>query len=316
MTPGKAIPICNYENAMTEWPRESRLRASNRVNAYQSIAGIPKELLRDVETSEAFSLLTRALAKALNNKAAPEETLAQLTTMITESSPLGDYDEFMQHVALAIAGIAVLRDAPTRDTWEYLWSLAWHSAPLETYLPQAVIVSASETGFRDQFFMIAKHVVEAAIRNPGRRAFPQERSAGASLRAHWEEQPQLSTLWLMHFDQSLHAVGRDDDHVLSIVAQIDLAYFVKLLALYDYPDPVENALTWCGAVWNFELWKELIAVAPPSFDTRAQWNGSLILPLLLKIGREQFAIDLRPDASVDEVSKATADIKNLASEVA
>jgi hypothetical protein len=90
---------------------------------------------------------------------------------------------------------------------------------------------------------------------------------------------------------------------------------LRLLALYDYPDPVAHALMWCGVPWRFERWRAVASVAPAAFEGRAKWSGSLILPLLLAIARDQFQFGLGHEPTPNRVSEATNDIKNLAAEV-
>ncbi|MBU2859041.1 hypothetical protein HF290_00960 [Acidithiobacillus ferrooxidans] len=307
----------NTEGAMVEWPQERRYRLSNPVHVpQQRLADIPANLLREVEATGAFTALIQALVDAFKEKVDPREKLAELSAAIDQQNTFGDYDETVRQVVLALAGIAALRKTPTREMWEYLWSLAWHSAPLETFLPQAVIAASTETTFRDQFFVIARNIVEVAAQNPGRRAIQREKKTGGNQREHWQRHPQLSALWRGGFEHSFHAVGSDDDHVLSIVAEIDVAEFVRLLALYDYPDPVAHALMWCGASWRFERWKAVASVAPAAFGEQAKWNGSLILPLLLGIARDQFQFGLGHEPTPNQVSEATNDIKSLAAEVA
>lgn len=311
-----AMATLNAEAAMVEWPQERRHRLGNLVCVPQRLADIPAGLLREVEGTSAFTALIQALVDAFNEKADPQAKLADLSASINQPDAFGDYDETVRQVVLALAGVAALRKTPTREMWEYLWSLAWHSAPLETFLPQAVIAAATEAVFRHQFFAIARSVVKEAAQNPGRRAIQREKEVGANLREHWQKHPQLSDLWRVNFGHSFHAVGRDDDHVLSIVAEIDTAEFVRLLAFYDYPDPVAHALTWCGAPWRFERWRAVAAVAPAAFGERAKWSGSLILPLLLAIARDQFQFRLGREPTPDQVSEATDGIKRLAAEVA
>ena len=300
---------------MVEWPQERRHRLSNPVRVPQRLADIPTDLLHEVEGTSSFTALVQTIADAFNEKADPQSKLNDLSAGVGRPDAFGDYDEIVRQVVLALAGVAALRKTPTREMWEYLWSLAWHSAPLETFLPQAVIAAANEAAFRDRFFAVARSVAEEAARNPGRRAIQREKELGANLREHWQKHPQLSALWRGNFGRS-HAVGRDDDHVLSIVAEIDAAEFVRLLALYDYPDPVAHALMWCGASWQFERWRAVASVAPTAFGERATWNGSLILPLLLAIARDQFQFGLGREPTPSQVSEATNDIKSLAAEVA
>jgi len=290
-------------------------RLSNPVRVPQRLADIPTGLLREVQATSAFTALIQALVDAFNEKADPKAKLTELSADIDQPEAFRDYDEIVRQIVLALAGVAALRKTPTREMWEYLWSLARDSAPLATFLPQAVIAAATEGTFRDHFFAVARSVVEEAARNPGRRV-QREKEVGGNLREHWQKHPQLSALWGGNFERSFHAVGHDDDHVLSIVAEIDVAEFVRLLDLYDYPDPVANALMWCGAPWRFERWRAVASVAPIAFGERAKWSGALILPLLLGIARNQFQFGLGREPTLNQVSEATNDIKSLAAEVA
>jgi hypothetical protein len=301
---------------MVEWPQERRRRLGNPVHVPQSLADIPVGLLREVEETSAFAALIQTLSDAFNEKADPQAKLTELLAGIDQTGAFGDYDEIVRQAVLALAGVAALRKTPTREMWEYLWSLAWHSGPLANFLPQAVIAAASEATFRVQFLAVARTVVKEAAQNPGRRAIQREKEVGANLREHWQKHPELSALWRGNFDHSFHAVGRDDDHVLSIVAEIDTAEFVRLLTLYDYPDPVAHALMWCGAPWRYERWRAMASGAPAAFGERGKWNGSLILPLLLAIARDQFQFGLGREPTPNQVSEATNAIKSLAAEVA
>jgi len=311
-----AMTTLNAEAGMVEWPQERRQRLGNPLGVQQRLADIPPGLLREVEASRAFTTLVEDMVEAFKEKADPQAKLIELSAGIDQPEAFGDYDEAVRQVVLSLAGVAALRKTPTREMWEYLWSLAWHSATLADFLPQAVVAAATDAMFRDQFVVVARGVVEEAAKNPGRRAIQREKDLGASLKEHWQKHPQLSALWRGSFERSFHAIGRDDDDVLSIVAEIDTAEFVRLLALYDYPDPVAHALMSCGAPWRFERWKAVASVAPAAFGERAKWNGSLILPLLLAIARNQFQFGLGREPAPNQVSQASNDIKSLAAEIA
>ncbi|MGA2366520.1 MAG: hypothetical protein ABSG12_13625 [Steroidobacteraceae bacterium] len=308
--------MLSEEATLVEWPQERRHRLSNPVRVSHRLADIPSDLLREVEGTDSFKALIQAMIDAFNDKADPGTKIVELSTRVDQPDAFRDYDETVRQVVLALAAREALRRTPTREMWEFLWSLAWHSGPLEIFLPQVVIAAASEVAFRNQFFVVARGVVEEAAQNPGRRAIARERGIGANHREHWQEHPQLSDLLRGNFGHTFHAVGRDDDHVLSIVAEIDVSEFVRLLVLYDYPDPVAHALVWCGAQWRFERWRAVASAVPVAFDERSVWNGSLILPLLLAIARDQFQFGLGRSPDPMEVSETTADIKRLAAEVA
>jgi hypothetical protein len=306
----------NGDDVMVEWPQERRRRLDDRVGVQQRLADIPVGLLREIEATSGFTTLIHSVIDAFNQKADPQSKVKELRAGIDQSEAFADYDEIVREVVLALTGVAAFRRVPTREMWEYIWSLAWHSAPLEIFLPQAVVAAATDAEFREQFLLAARSVVQEAAHNPGRRAIQREKDVGATLREDWQKHPKLSTLWRGNFGHSFHAVGRDDDHVLSIVAEVDTTEFVKLLALYDYPEPVAHALMWSGASWRFEQWRAVASVAPAAFGECSKWNGSLILPLVLAIARDQFQFGLGREPAADQVSEATNDIKRLAAEVA
>jgi hypothetical protein len=301
---------------MVEWPQEHYRRLSNTTHVQQRFENIPAALFQEIEGTTTFASMVRHVVDAFNKKTDPKSVVAELTTSIDEPEGFGDYDEFVRQVVLANASVAAFREIPTRAMWEYLWSLAWHSASLANILPEAIVAATAESEFRKQFLVVAREVVMEASKNSGRRAAEYEKDIGPNLRDDWKKHPQLSNLWRGNFDRSFRAVGRDDDGILSIIAEIDVSEFVQLLACYDYPDPVAHALTWCGAQWQFERWRAVAAVAPAAFEKDATWNGSLILPLLISIAREQFQFDLGREPSSNKVSEVTNEIRSLATEIA
>lgn len=301
---------------VVEWPQERRHRLDHPVRVPQRLVDIPESLLRKVKKASAFSALVQTLVLAFNEKADPQEKLSELLAGINRPETFGDYDEIVRQVVLALACVETIRETPTREMWAYLWSMAWHSRSLETFLPQAVIAATTEVKFREQFYMVARSVVEIAAKNPGRRAIQREKEIGANLRDYWKKHPKLSALWSGNFKHNLYSVTPDDDHVLSIVAEIDMVEFVRLLTLYDYPDPVAHALIWWGRSGQFERWSALASVAPAAFGEHGEWKGSLILPLLLTIARDQFQFGLGRDPTPNQISEATNGIKSLSAEVA
>lgn len=306
--------MLDAESVMVEWPQERQYRLSSPSLIQSRLEDVPANLLKEVEEIDSFSTLTQYVVDAFNKQINPEEFVAELSASVNETHAFGDYDEFLREVILARLSVAALRENPTPQMWKYLWSLAWHSSALEALLPQAVIIAATETEFRDQFFKVARGVIEEAADNPGRRAVRNEKKVGAQQRKHWQKHGQLSDLWRGNYDHSFHAVGCDDDEVLSIVAEIDITKFVELLTIYDYPNPVAIALEQCGVSRCFTRWKTLVEVVPTAFSEKAIWNGSLILPLLLTVAQDelQFAERLFPG----QVSETTDDIKGLAAEIA
>jgi hypothetical protein len=299
---------------MAEWPQERRHRASKPAMVSPRLADIPDGVLREAIATGAFLSLSQAVIDGFNAGAEPKVQRPELSARL-QSEDFVTYGESVRDALLALACADAFRQAPSREMWEFLWSLTWDSSSLPTLLEQAMISASADTAFRNSFFATAHHVVRHALENPGCRAIAKKNDSGANQREHWRKHPQLSALWRNNFSQSFDPFGRDDDHVLSIVVQIDTVEFIRLLEVFDYPDPVANALTWCGARWKFEYWEAMVTAAPKAFDEEGCWNGSLILPLLLSIAREQFQFPLRKDATDEQVSDATAEIANLTLEV-
>jgi hypothetical protein len=299
---------------MVEWPQERRHRLGKLAMVSPRLADIPDAVLREATASGEFLSLSEAVVDGFRVGADPRAQFANFSARL-QSKDFSAYGENVRDVLLALACAEAFRQAPSREMWEFLWSLTWDSSSLPTLLEQAMISASADAAFRSSFLATARAVLQYALENPGRRAIAREKDVGANLREHWRKNTQLSALWRNNFSHSFHAVGSDDDHVLSIVVQIDTAEFIRLLGVFDYPDPVVHALTWCGAGWKFEYWEAMVTAAPKAFDEEGCWNGSLILPLLLSIAREQFQFPLRNDATDEQASDATTEIANLALEV-
>ena len=217
---------------------------------------------------------------------------------------------------LILACVEALRQVPTASMWEYLWSLAWHSALLEHGLPDAVVAAASvDASFKAQFLAIASEIVKVVACTPGRRAISRDRSRAQQLRDDWKENPSLSSLWWGHMERDPFIFGRDDDRVLGIVADLDINVFVRLLEAFDNPYPVAAALT-ASRAWSFNRWQTLLSIAPVAFDPEGSWNGSTIVPLLLFMGREQLQDRPRQNASETELKAAADEIGSLTGEIA
>jgi hypothetical protein len=302
---------------MTEWPQERRHRLNERPQPRTRLADLSPQLIEAVQSSGPFASCVEALLEAFENARNPEDEISGLADRLGQPDAFADYDDIVRHAALGLVAVAALIREPSRQMWEYLASLAYFSAPLEGFLSQSVIAAvARDARFRDAFLGLARDVIEVAAREPGRRAFAREKGVGAHQRERWRERAQLSAVWQGRFDHSFHAVGRDDDHILAIVADIDTAAFVQLLGMYDFPDPVVHALTWCGAFWRFERWREIAAVAPAAFDQNATWTGSFVLPTLLLFAQQQGRVGLGHGPTDEQVLAATAEVNHVAAEVA
>ena len=300
---------------MVEWPQERRQRLSSAVSAGLRLADIPSAVLSEGTATSAFRTLTEAVVDGFTAGADPRTSFAELSAQL-QSKAFAAYGENVRDALLALAFVEAFRLAPSRELWEFLWSLTSDSSSLPILLEQATVYASADAAFKASFIATAHDLIRHALENPRRRAIGKRKGSAAEQRERWRKRPQLSALWRNNFSHGFDPFGRDDDHVLSIVVQMDTAEFIRLLDVFDYPDPVANALTWCGAGWKFEHWVAMMTEAPEAFDEEGCWNGSLILPLLVSIARDQFQFPLRKDATEEQVTVATTEIGNLAVEVA
>jgi len=308
------MAILHGDAVMAEWPQERRRRSSKPTIITLRLSDIPEEVLREARATGAFLSLVQAVVDGFNAGTDPKVQRPELSARL-QSEDFAAYGENVRDAILALACVEAFRQAPSREMWAFLWSLTSDSWSLPILLEQATVSASTDTAFRSSFIATARDVVRYALENPGHRAVSKRKGSGTDHREHWRKHPQLSALWRNDFLRGFDPFGRDDDHVLSIAVQIDIVEFIRLLEIFDYPEPVAIALTWCGAIWKFESWAAMVSAAPGAFDKEGRWNGSLILPLLLSIAREQFQFPLRNDATDQQVSDATAEIAKLALEV-
>lgn len=299
---------------MLEWPDERRVRLAGPQVPRTTLADFDPWLREEIRATPGFDRLVGTVEHAYQTTAPPQTTLDELVS--AAEAAFGDHDEAVRHIALAEACAFMLRGTPSRAVWEYLSSLEYHSSLLEMWLPQVVVAAAfDDQGFRAAFLVLAADIVKVAVENPGRRALPREKDVGAAFRQDWEERPFLSRLWFaQHLDRALFSIGRDDDGVLSIVAEIDLTAFMALLALYDHPTPVALALSFSPAMQTYDGWRRAVVAAPQAFQGSGDWTGSLVFPLLLTFARERLT-GVRRGAG-ESIEAITAEVKTLAIDIA
>jgi hypothetical protein len=269
------------EESMPEWPLERRARQNRATQRAPFVVVISDGTLNEESSQPTFDVLVEAILKAYDVRSGPESALSHLRELVRSlvGQDAGEASAESFDTRLVQACIEALRRVPTADTWEFLWSLAWHSASLKHGIRSAVVAAAAgDPSFKSSFLSIASDVVKNAANNPGRRAIPRERAHAKRLREDWREKPTLTRLWWSHFERDASVLFRDDDGVLSIVADLDLIAFVELLSLFDNPYPVVAALDAARARWSFSRWQALVSVAPVAFDDDGRWNGSAIPP--------------------------------------
>jgi hypothetical protein len=301
---------------MTEWPSERRARQDQQMRGVPSAYGMLDFSGIDEATRYKARELAGHIAAAYRDRAKPEATVGSLEEWLRTAEASGSALAPEQSAALAVACVEALKQTPTADLWEYLWSLAWHSAPLAHSLPQAVIAAVNaDASFMKAFARIAGEVVQNAVANPGRRSIAREKGLARHLHEDWKEHPALSRLWWGHLERGATFLQRDDDGIFGIMGSFDARAFAALLGMLDNPFTVLAALNASGACWRFDRWRELTAIAPPAFDPDGSWNGSAALPLLLYLGRTQLQPEMGRDISDADLKQAAEEIDGLIQDI-
>ena len=305
---------------MLEWPIKRQLHQDPSTEAAPLDVFLQTFRSSTALQGSKFQALVEAVTEALRLRSDPQDTIAHLSDWPNLFASEEEESIDPEGVVLAFACVKVLRTNPNAATWSYFWSLAWHSSILMDSLPMVVTTIAKEDlSFRSEFLEVAAAVVKEAAKNPGRRAIPRERELFPQLQVDWNENSSLLKIWWGLLEgRSLQF--RDDDGILRIVADIDLKAFMNLLSAFnDFPYPISAALEAAQANWSFSRWQDLFSLAPIAFDENKNWNGSMVIPLLLVIARDQVLQGKRKigaDSPENEVMKAEAEIENLAKEIA
>jgi hypothetical protein len=300
------------EMTMVEWPRTLRNRktASTEVSDETFAVAVQSAVAK---RGKDFSSIVDVLQEACRAGADPKETVSRLFALS------GKVSDEHSDVIPALVCVEALRQMPSADTWIFLWSLAWHSSPLEYILPRTVMTIAKEDPpFKSLFLEIAAGVIREMVANPGRRAIPGDRQLFSQLRDTWREKSSLDNIW-WGLREGGHMLFRDDDGVFRIVANLDPKAFIELLSMFDNPYPIPSALESAKAGWSFDHWKTLFSLAPLAFNENGTWNGSPIVPLLLVIARDQILeaqFRIGPQSSEDDLKDAATQIGTLAGEIA
>lgn len=305
---------------MLDWPikRQSRQRRSIRVP--------PELLFRDIDAAairhgEKLQNLVKAVIKACRLESDPKDTMSKLSLLLNSSGFMEKNGSCLSSsdLTLAIAFTKVLRTIPTASTWNYLWSLAWQVSSLEYALLRVVTATGKEDqSFKSLFLEIASEVVKEAAAQPGRSLILSKREEYSQLREDWKQNPSLTKIW-RGLGEGDCLLFRDDYGVFGIAADLDLGAFMCLLSEFDNPYPILAALQAAQAGWSYSRWQRLLQLAPAGFNDNGNWNGSLIVPLLLVIARDQVVqsqFGIGAHSSDEAIKGATTEIEILAKEIA
>ena len=306
------------KESVLKWPAERRA-AKERARRERAIVDDIATAIKNIEAFGAeLDHVVNAVVTGYREGAKPQAVVSVLETL-TRSAALPTEQEGFEtpgDLLLVLACVEALRRNPTASMWEYLWSLAHNSVLLENNISHGIIAAAGDAVFKEQFIRAASQVVRTAVNDPIRWIADHNKKIAQRLIDQWKKNPALLKLWFGYKSFDSVFLGHADDAALRIVADIDAATFVSLVATYGSPYPVVAALDASRARSSFDRWKLLLRMAPASFDQDGRWNGSSIVPLLFVIGRDQLRYSPGRNASEETFNGLAGEVQELATEIA
>jgi hypothetical protein len=216
---------------------------------------------------------------------------------------------------MTYACAASLANAPSLSTWGKVTGFKYNSWQLEHWLGEAMTAHASvNTSARDNYVALAREVFSGldnlTLKSRSDRINDERSGAWAS----WNErQNKLEEIWwglrgwhgFMNYTEELS--------LFQVFYELSPDEFIRTLSESSNPYLV-SALLFAAGIGAFSPrlseWKRMFAAAPVAFDDGGEWNGSILMPLLLVEARNQLlqarqASARTPDEIGQEISDAT-----------
>ncbi len=307
-------------NQADQWPSEWRAAASGIARDLGEAGSdeLTAEFVAAIESDPGFSRMVERLKAALNANM-PAKAIIEDFDGDNATDARQFQDPGRGSWPLAIAALSHFRKHPTAETWSALRRLGYYCAAFERDFDQLVrFVSKNDATFREIFLRVAGDVVGQAQCAPGRRANSRERNIYDALVKSWKAAPSLLELWWGLRGSSHYLSPGDDDGVLAIVAELDVALFMRHVATFDQPYSIQHALNAAGASRSMACWQRMVEVAPKAFEADGRWTTSSVLPLLLVIARNQLHdgyYQMAP-SEAQAGGASVADLQNVAKTIA
>lgn len=138
---------------------------------------------------------------------------------------------------------------------------------------------------RDQIREVAGKLVRDFTKNPASLVRPSDNAALAELHTQWSAKPNLQEIWFGVRANQYLTPFRGDWNIFDLLFETDIEYAVELMEEYRAPFQPAMILDLGAADPGryFAQWAKLTKAALPAFDENGDWNGRILLPLLLHI---------------------------------
>lgn len=244
--------------------------------------------------------------------------VAELERRASSISVQGDAHDQVDrtHLLMTLICAAALARNPSLEMWKEVRALKNNSWQLEHWLAVAMEAYAEgDLEARKAYIILATavfHALEKGVLISSSERHQRERSQAA---LYWTEcESKLDEIWwgLRRWD----FMNYSEEHSLFYVLnKFDSDRFIQTIAGSNNPYFVQSILLTAGVgIFSpkFSQWERFAVVAPSGFEQDGQWNGSVLLPLLLVEAHSQLAqaIHLLPafDATDENVSNVKREI--------
>ncbi len=297
-----------------QWPTE-RERSNAQLSEGHSLD--PKDELHRLMHASA-SGLPAAFHQAVEWIAQQGEDTAELKQRMSTLGSVPHFAEFPEVVNFLMAWVCAetLGESPSLKTWQNVRKLKSHSWHLEHWLSAAMLVCAEEeSNFKDAYTKLAKEVFESLDGLRLISQFDRYNKEREQYRAAWDEDcAKLEEIWwgLRHWNETNY---EEEFPLFDVLGSLDPVGFIDVVSQSRNPYLVSSALFAGGAFREFSIWEKFAITAPSAFAADGTWNGSVTMPLLLVMARNQLSQDGWHipgfDASDTQVEKVKQEIAKL-----
>ncbi|MDP2501400.1 hypothetical protein BCT47_23500 [Vibrio splendidus] len=299
----------------TQWPNEKNKEYQNE------ILNLRKDLIFFID----------------NYKKEIEERLDLLSDLIIESG--SEYNDLHSEVRSSVIDVDInyntedkvdlistwicvlaMVKSPTLNTWLNIKKIFYNSNNIKFWLEESILVH-TEIHPEDKcsFITLSDTVINALEENDRRIISERHRGSLENALLSWKETSEkLTEIWwgLRGFDPWSYS---SELVVFSILKTLDNEKFIQRISKFENPYLVDVCLFAIGVDNSYSCWEEIVKLAPLSFEKDGEWNGSVLMPLLLVYahkGIQQVVFGLpHSNLSPEDEAKAKNEIDELNSSI-
>lgn len=266
-----------------------------------------------------------------------EERLELLSNLIIESGV--EYNELHSEVRSRIIDVDInyntedkvdlistwicvlaMVKSPTLNTWLNIKKIFYNSNNINFWLEESILVHTEiHPEDKSSFIALSDTVINALEENDRRIISDRHRGSLENALLSWKETSEkLTEIWwgLRGFDPWSYS---SELVVFSILKTLDNEKFIQRISKFENPYLVDVCLYAIGVDNSYSCWEEIVKLAPLSFEKDGEWNGSVLMPLLLvhaHKGIQQVVFALpHSNLSPEDEAKAKNEIDELNSSI-